>query len=303
MPDGIYVSVSVQAYFKSTEVFFTLLRKMLLLAKPWYWFPTIVFFHNVIVSLLIAFVFPFDAFHSNQFALNVFTCTSKMSDSSFASNRRLKEDVQLLFVSCISKNDVSSYYHIIILYHIKFPHNIQDKQIALGLGGIRQRFFCHDTCESAFEVFVFSGITTCIESIEILLNQFQEIILPWYLFFAFARQIFWEMDCFFSLSHYLLVSFLEGGAFEVPSGDFLPMISLPLKMREVWVPGMPSSLLIALKFELAEGWCTKLVQKAHEKLLNPMTRESKDYKIVQQVIILQKSSSAKDGTDLSFPLL
>lgn len=142
----------------------------------------------------------------------------------------------------------TTFRHIIILYHIKFPHNIQDKQIALGLGGIRQRFFCHDTCESAFEVFVFSGITTCIESIEILLNQFQEIILPWYLFFAFARQIFWEMDCFFSLSHYLLVSFLEGGAFEVPSGDFLPMISLPLKKREVWVPGMPSSLLISLKF-------------------------------------------------------
>lgn len=51
------------------------------------------------------------------------------------------------------------------------------------------------------------------------------------------------------------------------------------------------------------GCRTKLVQKAHGRLLNPMARESKNYKIVQQAIILQNSSIAKDGKDLSFPLL
>lgn len=107
------------------------------------------------------------------------------------------------------------------------------------------------------------------------------------------------MDCFFPLSHYLLVSSLE-----VLSDDFLPTISLPLKMREVWVPGTLSSSVSLYPHSFTHLGCrTKLVQKAHERLLNPMTRESKTYKIVQQAIILQNSSFAKDGKDLSFPLL
>lgn len=41
MPDGIYISVSLQAHFNLTEAFLPLLWKMFLLAKPGYRFPTI----------------------------------------------------------------------------------------------------------------------------------------------------------------------------------------------------------------------------------------------------------------------
>lgn len=89
-----------------------------------------------------------------------------------------------------------------------------------------------------------------------------------------------------SLSHYLPVSSLQG-VFEDPSGDLLPMISLPPEMREIWVRGTPSSSESAWRITV----------------LNPVTGESKNYKVVQQEIILQNSFFVKDVKDLSFPLL
>lgn len=95
-----------------------------------YWQNRDIGSHNVIVCLLIAFVFPFDAFNSNQFCLNVFTWTSKRVKAHLRAIEGWKKMYNFSLFLVLAKTT----FHYIIPY--KVLDNVYDEQIALVLDGI-----------------------------------------------------------------------------------------------------------------------------------------------------------------------